>query len=583
MKSEGTRKRHCAVYTRKSSDEGLDQEFNSLDAQREACEAYIASQVGEGWRLVGTHYDDGGISGGTMNRPALRRLLEDIEARKIDTVVVYKVDRLTRSLADFAKIVEVFDSHDVSFVSVTQQFNTTNSMGRLTLNMLLSFAQFEREVSGERTRDKVAASKKKGMWMGGFVPLGYDNINRRLEINDAEADSVRTLFRLYLKHGNVRKVKTEADQLGLMTKIRQTGNSRMGGGRPLSRGHIYRILQNPIYLGRIAHKGNTYEGQHDAIINIGTWKAVQSKLATNAREHRSGKRVAEPSLLAGLLHDKRGNRLTPSHAVKNGKRYRYYVSPATLRGCDTDTGEILRIPAQEIEELVEGKIYAFLNNPAELIDGLGADLGIQEQHSMIASGQGRLKEQRKSTGTERRAFILQAVSSVKVADDSVEVLLKPQSLRQVLLGKEPSENRITYKETGAHIDDHNHGSRMILTVPAKLRLCSGEKRLVIPAGHSECIKRSPNDTLIKALVRAHCWKHKLFSGEAPSIRSIAKEERINESYVGRILRLAFLAPDITEAVLAGRQPADLELETLMKPIPLAWADQRRLFGFDPVI
>ena len=264
-----------AIYTRKSTDEGLEQEFNSLDAQRESCEAYIKSQAGEGWRLVRTRYDDGGISGGTMERPALQRLLSDIKARKIDTIVVYKVDRLTRSLADFAKIVEVFDAHKVSFVSVTQAFNTTTSMGRLTLNMLLSFAQFEREVTGERIRDKIAASKKKGMWMGGSVPLGYDAKDKKLVVNRAEAETVRTLFRLYLELGTVKKLVDEAHRVGLATKRHMRSGGRTIGGQPFTRGHLHQLLANSIYVGEVAHKGVRYAGQHDAIIERKTFDAVQ--------------------------------------------------------------------------------------------------------------------------------------------------------------------------------------------------------------------------------------------------------------------------------------------------------------------
>ena len=310
MTMEHPKRRRCAVYTRKSSEDGLDQAFNSLDAQREACEAYIKSQGGEGWRLVRTGYDDGGISGGTMERPALQQLLSDIRARKVDTIVVYKVDRLTRSLADFAKIVEVLDAHKVSFVSVTQAFNTTTSMGRLTLNMLLSFAQFEREVTGERIRDKIAASKKKGMWMGGNVPLGYDARDRSLVINKAEAETVRAVFRLYLERDSVRAVKAETDRLGLTTKIHTSQSRRAYGGSPLSRGHIYKLLANPLYAGRIAHKGKTYEGQHAPIIDHETWEAVKAKLAANAI--REGTNAAEPSLLAGMIYDERGNRFSPS-------------------------------------------------------------------------------------------------------------------------------------------------------------------------------------------------------------------------------------------------------------------------------
>src|ERR1700680_1576692 len=272
-------KARCAIYARKTSEEGLEQAFNSLDAQREACAAFILSQKHEGWTVLPTLYDDGGFSGGTMERPALKRLIADIEAGQIDVVVVYKVDRLTRALSDFAKLVDVFDRHGVSFVSITQQFNTTTSMGRLTLNVLLSFAQFEREVTGERIRDKIAASKKKGMQMGGVVPLGYDASERTLVINPAEAETVRCIFALYRELGCVRRVKEEADRVGLITKRSTTASGTERGGKLFSRGHIYNLLSNPIYTGQIAHKGELYPGQHPALIDAETWTAVRDQLA----------------------------------------------------------------------------------------------------------------------------------------------------------------------------------------------------------------------------------------------------------------------------------------------------------------
>src|SRR5258706_6060048 len=313
--------RRCAVYTRKSSEEGLEQDFNSLHAQREACEAYIKSQVGEGWKLVRTHYDDGGYSGGSMDRPGLTQLLADIRDQKLDTVVVYKVDRLTRSLADFAKIVEVFDTNGVSFVSVTQLFNTTTSMGRLTLNMLLSFAQFEREVTGERIRDKIGASKRKGMWMGGPVPLGYEPNGRTLTIHEAEAATVRTVFQLYLELGTVRKLKQEADRRGLISKLRPGANGRLRRGKPFSRGFLYHLLKSPIYIGRVGHNGDSFEGQHPAIVDRETWDAVQAQMAANTRERSARPRATEPSPLKGKLFDESGGPLTPSHATKSGRRY----------------------------------------------------------------------------------------------------------------------------------------------------------------------------------------------------------------------------------------------------------------------
>ncbi len=563
----------CAIYTRKSSEEGLEQAFNSLDAQREAGEAYIKSQASEGWQPVRTRYDDGGVSGGTLDRPALQQLLADIRVRKIDNVVVYKVDRLTRSLADFAKIVEVFDAHGVSFVSVTQQFNTTTSMGRLTLNMLLSFAQFEREVTGERIRDKIAASKKKGMWMGGFVPLGYDAQDRTLVINEAEAETVRTIFRLYLEHGNVRRVKKEADRMGLKTKIRPTDDGQMRGGRSLSRGHIYKLLNNPLYMGRIAHKGATYEGQHAPIIDAETCDAVLSKLAGHAQGWRSGARTKG---LAGLLHDERGNRLSPSHAVKKDVRYRYYVSQAVLQHQEGDSGSVTRIPAREIEELVGLEVCALLKDPARVFDEVGDSIAPRDRHQVMVAARKLAGRWPQMSASERRAFLLHVVAGVTMSEEEVRIVLRRGQLRRGLLGESPSLR--TASADGAR-DKTSAGDELVIRVPARLKLCSGEMRLVIPPGHAQALWPRPNSTLIKALTRAHRWKHKLFSGEAPSIRAISNAAGLTERYVGRLLRLAFLAPDIVEAVLDGHQSAELELGRLIKGIPLAWDDQRRMFGF----
>src|ERR1700736_6783452 len=365
MARSETPKRRCAIYTRKSSEEGLEQEFNSLHAQREACEAYIRSQRHEGWVVIPTAYDDGGFSGGTMQRPGLQHLLADIRLGNVDVVVTYKVDRLTRALADFARLIEIFDRHAVSFVSVTQQFNTTTSMGRLTLNVLLSFAQFERDVTGERIRDKIAASKKKGMWMGGNVPLGYDANERTLVINPAEAETVRRVFALYRELGCVRRVKEEADRLGLRTKCSTTTNGTERGGKPFSRGHLYTLLSNPIYTGHIAHKGELHPGQQAALIDDESWSTVRDQLAANTSNHRRRAKAAEPSLLAGLLVDARGERLTPSHAVKKGRRYRYYVSAALITDAGTDR-EGWRLAAREIEEAVIRILADALTSPASV-------------------------------------------------------------------------------------------------------------------------------------------------------------------------------------------------------------------------
>lgn len=342
----------CAIYTRKSTEEGLAQDFNSLDAQREACTAFIQSQKHEGWTVVPTAYDDGGYSGGSMERPALQRLLADIEARKIDVVVVYKVDRLTRALADFAKLVDVFDRCGVSFVSITQQFNTTTSMGRLTLNILLSFAQFERELIGERVRDKVAASKKKGMWMGGTVPLGYDAKDKKLLVNKAEAGTVLDIYRRYLRLKSVRALQAELDAAGIRSKRRVRPDGTEYGNQRFSQGALYLLLQNRTYLGEATHKGHAYPGQHAAIVDKPLWDAVQVVLGENRVRRATGSNTKAPSLLTGLLFDEKGERLTPTWSVKKGTRYRYYVATSLVKGDGRMPSTRRRIPAGNLENVV---------------------------------------------------------------------------------------------------------------------------------------------------------------------------------------------------------------------------------------
>src|SRR5689334_2532604 len=414
-------RQRCAIYTRKSSEEGLEQEFNSLAAQREACEAFIRSQRNEGWLLAKYRYDDGGFSGGNLERPALQDLIADVRAARIDIVVVYKVDRLTRSLADFARVIELFDAEGVSFVSVTQQFNTTSSMGRLTLNVLLSFAQFEREVTGERIRDKIAASKKKGMWMGGNVPLGYDANERTLVINPAEAETVRRIFALYRELGCVRRVKEEADRLGLRTKSSTMANGTERGGKPFSRGHLYTLLSNPIYTGRIAHKGQLHPGQQPALIDDESWSAVRDQLAANTSNHRRRAKAAEPSLLAGLLVDARGERLTPSHAVKKGRRYRYYVSAALITEAGTDRARGLRLAAREIEEAVIRILCDALTNPAKLLERLGTAAMSNDKIRKILSRANCLAVALKGEPGEQARAVRELVEKVLVADNIIMI------------------------------------------------------------------------------------------------------------------------------------------------------------------
>jgi site-specific DNA recombinase len=358
MKPQPTKKvLRCAIYTRKSTEHNLDLEFNSLDAQREACEAYIKSQAHEGWRLVRGRYDDGGLSGASLDRPALQELLGDVRSGKVDVIVVYKVDRLTRSLADFAKLVELFDQHSVSFVSITQSFNTTSSMGRLTLNVLLSFAQFEREVIGERVRDKIAASKRKGLWVGGPIPLGYATVNKKLVVLPEEAETVRIMFRLYLKCGSIGALAEELAHRTIVSKVRTIANGRTQGGGPYSVGALAHFLKNRFYVGEVVYRGEIYAGEHEPIIDRATFEAVQAKLAEHIRARRV--RVSNsPAILMGRIFDDRGNRMTPSHSNKDGVRYRYYVSHAVLQRRKQDAGPVARAPAIELEKIVVEAVRA---------------------------------------------------------------------------------------------------------------------------------------------------------------------------------------------------------------------------------
>src|SRR5437867_1427421 len=364
----------CAIYTRKSSEEGLEQEFNSLQAQREACEAFIESQRHEGWVCLRAAYDDGGFSGATMDRPALQQLLADLTAGRVDTIVVYKIDLLTRALADFAKIVEILDTRGASFVSVTQQFNTTTSMGRLTLNVLLSFAQFEREVIGERIRDKIAASKKKGMWMGGVPPLGYQAQDRKLVIVDSEAEIVRFVFRRYAELGSVRWLRDELEALSIQSRLRTSASGGISGGKPFARGALYLMLQNRIYRGEVVHNRQSYLGEHQPIIDQPLWDAVRAQLATNVAQHNDGGKTRPPSLLVGMLFDGDGNRMTPSHAVKKGTGYRYYVSRSLITKDRAETSAGLRIPAVEIEHLVSSRVHRWLLDPGSIYKSTSAQL-----------------------------------------------------------------------------------------------------------------------------------------------------------------------------------------------------------------
>ena len=545
----------CAVYTRKSSENGLEQEFNSLDAQRESSEAYIKSQQHEGWVLIKDQYNDGGFSGGNTDRPGLKKLLDDIANGKINVVVVYKVDRLTRALSDFAKLVELFDEHGVSFVSVTQQFNTTSSMGRLTLNVLLSFAQFEREVTGERIRDKVEASRKKGMWMGGHPPLGYDIIDRKLIVNEAEAKTVRHIFDRYLELKSASALKTELEGEGYRSKQWTSSSNKAYGGKPFKRGALYYILKNRLYVGDAVHKGNAYPGEHEAIISKEAWDQVQALLTENAIHHEKGVNHREPSLLRGLLFDDRGNHMSPTHANKKGKRYRYYTSQALSQQRKSDAGSITRIPAHDIEALVREQVVQNLCR-----DDAFKDLS-QVWPSLDAGKQSEL--------------IRVVVQSVTVGKAEVGIVLSKATLGAVI------SQRLWEGEGSIELDavETDHSDSFEIKVSVVIKKNGSEKVIVLPGVHKDETEDGPNANLIRCIVRAHDWVKKLQTGELESVKAIAGQCGMNQKYVARMLKVAFLAPDITEAILDGQQPPKLTVIEILKPFPVAWSDQLDHFGF----
>ena len=564
------RANRCAVYTRKSSEEGLEQDFNSLHAQREACEAYIKSQKHEGWLALSQAYDDGGISGATLERPALQQLLADVAAGKVDTVVVYKVDRLTRTLSDFAKIVEIFDTKQVAFVSVTQQFNTTTSMGRLTLNMLLSFAQFEREVTGERIRDKIAASKKRGLWMGGTPPLGYDVHDRKLLVNEAEAATVRHIFQRYLALRSVRLLREDLKAGGITGKSWTSQTGRPWGGGAIAHGALYRMLQNRIYRGDIVHKDQHYPGEHSPIVDEALWDRVQALLTDNAGKHSTRGRARNPSLLAGLIYDGAGHRMTPTHAVKQGKRYCYYVSHPLIAGEQRSRTDLCRIPAPEVERVVTERLQAFLADGAAVFDAVNtANTTVATQHWLIEQSAALARSWPSHPPARQREILTRSVARIVVASNRVQVHLRPAGLN--ILFDESAANRAT---PPAMSDEP-----VVLTLDVSLKRIGQDTKLIMDTAGAS--KQPPNPGLVRLLAQAHQMQRRLLQGEHASITAFAQQEQMTGSYVARLIRLAWLAPDIVQAILHGVQPPALTVMTLMLsgPLPMEWREQRRLLGF----
>ena len=546
----------CAIYTRKSTEEGLDQEFNSLDAQREACAAYVLSQRHEGWTLLPDTYDDGGYSGGTMDRPGLRQLLAEVEAGRVDVIVVYKVDRLTRALSDFAKIVDILDGAGASFVSITQSFNTTTSMGRLTLNVLLSFAQFEREVISERVRDKIAASKRKGMWMGGPIPLGYDVIARKLIPNEAEAETIRTIFRRYLDVGTVAVLVEALEGQGIRSKVQHWSNGRTRGGTPFGRGALYHLLANRLYRGDIRHHEEWHAGEHDAIIEEQLWDAVQAQLAGNAVARRMRSNARDGSLLPGRIRDGQGRAMRPSHASKGSVRYRYYVSFENDGQASTNRAE--RIAAGDIESPVLVSMCKMLRDRSALIGLLAVDLDAEDTSAMLGQADELAMTFEAGSSLDQRALMTELDVRLVVDANLLEADIDLDSLRARLGVTSPPEQ----------------GHRHQLDLPGRPRRRAHEIRLVIPGDDAKPSHR--DGRLVALLVKAKAAQQQLLANgneSAPSIYS--------DKHVARLARLGWLAPDIVSAILDGIAPRILSARQLLRAgeLPLAWPEQRRVFGF----
>jgi len=535
----------CAIYTRKSSEEGLEQDFNSLDAQREACEAYIKSQQHEGWTLIEKQYNDGGFSGGTLERPALRKLLADIEAGKVDIVVVYKVDRLTRSLMDFSKIVERFDSHETSFVSITQHFNTTSSMGRLTLNILLSFAQFEREVTGERIRDKMLASKKKGMWMNGIAPLGYLNKDRTLEIDEENVEKVRLIFDKYLELKSVPSLKAYLEENKITTR----------SGKDFSKGHLYRILENKTYIGKIEHKDKVYSGLHDGIIDEDIFDKAQKILLGNRIKNKNSSSIKNPSLLAGKLFDDKNNYMSPSHSNTRNRKYRYYVSQAIIQCRRNEAGVVSKIPAGEIEKVITQEIKDFVSD-SNNVQPLLNDCNIHKQKALLNNIADKVDNH----------FIRTILGKVVIYKEKVEIIICKNQLLKVLEAiynnmdlpeeiKGESENPINITKNIRISSTARNGSVLILT-------------------DSDTQQPEINPILVKAIAKSYLWNKQILSDEKIKDFTIS-------SYVKKVINLRFLSPKIIESILNGAQSRDLTIQNLFDIKTLDWEEQEKILNSEP--
>jgi site-specific DNA recombinase len=541
MKATSIKPVRCAIYTRVSTDQGLDQEFNSLDAQYDASSAYIKSQAHAGWTLIKARYDDGGYSGGSTDRPDLQRLLDDIRARKIDVIVVYKVDRLTRSLADFAKLVELFDAHGVSFVSVTQQFNTTTSMGRLTLNVLLSFAQFEREVTSERIRDKIAASKRKGLWVGGPLPLGYDMKDGKLTVVEDEAEQVRLIYRRYLELSGVNALVRDLREHNIRTKTRLLATGGTRGGIPFERGTLFYLLRNRFYIGEVRYKGDILPGEQPPILDRALFDAVQQKL-TDQWTAKTSIRNAGDHLLNGLLFDDAGHRMAPTHATKAGIRYRYYVSLPCLHGeaRTAKVGSVTRVPATDIEEVVVKSLNEHLRSER------GTQDSVITGHRAIAEMIDRIDVYRDRLALRRRSR--ESPGTIKLPD-----------------AIEPTDDRL-------------------LSIPWQKPPSKRFRQILLPHGSSRSEVRPERPErrlrLVSAIARGRRWLDEIISGSVTDAEQIALRERCSVRHVNMTISLAFLAPKLVRAAVEGRLPRGINIERL-RDAPAEWSQQFEALGLNP--
>ncbi len=552
----------CAIYTRKSTEDGLEQEYNSLDAQYDACTAYALSQRHEGWTVTKDRYDDGGFSGGTLERPGLKQLLSDIEAGKVDIILLYKIDRLTRSLSDFAKIVEILDRKGASFVSITQSFNTTTSMGRLTLNMLLSFAQFEREVTGERIRDKIYASKRKGIWMGGPVPLGYDVIERKLVVNEPEAEQVRDIMQLYLTANSVPELVEILARNGSYTKVQQRRDGETKGGVHFKRGNLYHLLSNRIYRGMTVHKGEAFEGEHEAIVTEELWNHVQAKLAKQGQGGSSRKVSPRTGVLAGLIYDGEGRAMVLTHTQKGNRRFHYYANRYETLGDSSAS----RVSARDVENIVIDQLCQTLASgnkvQSMLLDGSYTS---EQLHNIISRCSKLASELSSSKYAKKHQLLRNVLDRIDLHDDRLVIGIDNRSLLNVVRADssvQPTPTNLTIERRA-------------------IRLRRGKAlRLVIPAPTSESDIQMRDEKLIALIAESRTIMSLLTEYPEKSIPALAAEQGRCRVRMMKVAKLACLDPDIVAAIIEGRQPLKLTPGKLLAvDLPLAWAEQKRALGF----